>query len=302
MFYYYVHGISILSEIQFPEFTITKKLNVDVLIRYGDVDLPSEIDFRECNISNLTKVKFKSNIIHLLWNDIKIFTIYGNKEIIINPETGLDENFLKLFILGYAIAMLLHKRGRLILHANAVNMYGGAVLFIGDRGRGKSTISLALNEKGHNLLSDDVLSIQMSLSEFPKVIPGFPGMKLWPESIVNINENPEVMPKLHFNTDKRYYSVKNNFSHVLMPIKIIYLIEKSNGINIENMKPQEAVMELIKSSYCFKLFDNNELSENLKKCTKIVNSVPVKRLKIKHSFENLPNLVKIIEDDVLDKS
>jgi hypothetical protein len=51
----------------------------------------------------------------------------------------------------------------------------------------------------------------------------------------------------------------------------------------------------------FKLFNENELSENLKQCSKLVNNAPIKKLKIKPSVKDLKNIVDIIENDIFDE-
>lgn len=299
MKHYYAHGLGILSEIHFPEFK-TKKTNIDLIIQYGLIE-PYSDNYRDFYLSELTKVRVTSNETYLFWNDALICCIEDCQKIIVNPHTGLDEDFLRLLILGYAFAIFLHQMGTLVLHANAVNMFGGAIVFLGDRGKGKSTTSLILNKKGYSLISDDVLSISVN-NDIPRVYSGFPRLKLWPEVIRKLDEDPELMPQISFNSEKRSYFVNDNFSNISLPLKFIYLIERSDETKIESINIQEGLMELVKSSYCYKLFNNLELYENLKQCTEILNKVPLKRLYIKHSLDELPAVVKIIEKDILKNS
>jgi len=299
MLNYYAYGLGILSEIHFPEFT-QRKTNIDLIIRFGETDLPYK-NFREFDLGKLTTARVIFNKIFLFWNNILVCSISDGNNIVVNPHTGLEENFLRLFILGYALAILLHQRGMLVLHANAVNMFDGAVVFLGTRGKGKSTTSLTLHKNGYKLLSDDVLSINVT-NDFPIAYPSFPRIKLWPEVIRNLNENPELMPKISSNTEKRSYYVFKDFSNNPLPLKAIYIIERDNITKIENLSPQKGLIELIKSSYCYRLFNDSELYENLKQCTEIVNKVPVKTLNIKNSLEDLPKIIKIIEKDILESS
>jgi len=296
---YYSHGISILSEIQFPEFTIKKSAHVDVIIRLGEIN-SSHKNFKVVYLSNLMKAKIKSNKIHFLWNNIDVFIIKNCEEIIINPQTGLKESFLRLLFLGYVLPILLHLKGRLVLHANAVTMNDGAVVLLGNSGVGKSTISLALHKKGYYLLSDDVLSIKVNGENYQTVYPGFPRIKLFPKVIKKMKENPESMPNINFYNDKRSYNVLDNFFNVKKSLKAIYSIKKGSETVIDQINSHEALMELIRSSYCFKFFEKNELSENLKQCSTVINNVPMKRLKVKHSFKELNNLVEIIENELND--
>ena len=253
-------------------------------------------DFKEVILSELTKIRItqQSQSIHLFWNNIKIFSIY-NQKVLINSNTGLDESFIRYLFLGHVFGILLNSKGRLVLHGNSVNINNGAIIFLGTSGKGKSTTSLALHKKGYKLIADDVLSIDC---ENITVYPSFPRIKLWPETIKNVGENPKKMTKVHYKTEKLFYDVSKDFSHEVKLIKAIYLIENGDKTFLKEIDPFKSLTELIKSSYCFKLFSKDELAENLKQCTKLINNIPIKTLTVKSSFHDLDNLIKIIEMDL----
>ncbi len=56
-------------------------------------------------------------------------------------------------------ASLLALRGETVLHASAVAIDGAAVAFVGQSGRGKSTIAALLCVAGAELVTDDVLTV-----------------------------------------------------------------------------------------------------------------------------------------------
>lgn len=297
---YYAHGLYIRSKLYFPEFSLKQTSEVDVFIRFGKTylfDNYSNKNLREIYLSKLTKIIISSsNLIYLFWNDIGIFTITKN-EIIINPKTGLDLNFLKFLLFGYGFAILLHLKGRLVLHANAVEINNSAVVISGASGIGKSTISFAFHQKGYKLLCDDVLSIDIR-KKCQKVYPSFPRIKLWPDVIQNFDEYPGKIPKIHNKTSKRFFNVSENFSDIEKKINTIYFIKVTGNIEIKEISPQRAIMELIKSSYCYKFFNEREVCGNLIQCSAIVNNVAIKILEVKKSYESLNKLVEIVEKDI----
>ena len=63
------------------------------------------------------------------------------REIIIDAKEDSEPALLRLCILGPGFAVLLHQRNYLILHASAVSVEGEAVIFLGNSGDGKSTMS-----------------------------------------------------------------------------------------------------------------------------------------------------------------
>ena len=79
----------------------------------------------------------------------------GNQIVIDAAPDATDRN-VRLFLLGSALGALLHQRGLLPLHANAIDLGGGAVAFSGHSGAGKSTIAAWFHDRGHRILADDV--------------------------------------------------------------------------------------------------------------------------------------------------
>jgi hypothetical protein len=80
-------------------------------------------------------------------------------------------------IVSSAAGTLLAMRGDLVLHASAVAVGGGAVVFCGPTGRGKSTLALALGEAGHPVLAEDGVAIDLE-PEDPVAYPGARGIRV----------------------------------------------------------------------------------------------------------------------------
>jgi hypothetical protein len=295
MINYYSHGLNIFSEIKIPELNKSKLNNVNIIIRFLNFENLSDTDYREVYLTKLTKAKISSDGIYVIWKNIKIFFI-TQSEIIINPKSGLNHSFLRLLLLSYGFAILLYQRNRLVLHANAINMVDGAVAFLGTSGSGKSTTSLALVKKGYKLLADDIVSVETDYKKYANVYPSFPRIKIWPEVLNNIDDE-ENIEKICLNNNKQYKNVLNNFSSTYKELKAIYIINNGPKTEIKEINKKNALLELIRSSYCFKLFNRTSLSENLKQCSFLVNNVPVKILDLKRSFKDIDLLVKVIEND-----
>jgi hypothetical protein len=88
------------------------------------------------------------------------------------------------------------------------------------------------------------------------------------------------------------------FDRAPLPIKKIYILEKDQKTKISDLKPQEALIELIRHTYCNKLFQNYERSKNLIQCVNLMKNVDIKSLKINRSLEKLNELVELVEDDI----
>lgn len=291
-FFYSLHGLNIKTTLPLPLLESDEAIP-DLIIRFAELDHDFE-KIRECKITNNITLLISENFSVITWKEIKICTIKHNYEIVINPLTGLNDSFLMKIILGSAIPLILQKKGNLVLHANAIKIKNKAALFIGPQGVGKSTISSILVKKGYSPISDDIVNIKVNEKQIPKTFTGISTIKIRQDVIKNLDIYFKSLKK----DESNYYS-GNIPSQDSVPIKIIYSVKKNTeDIAIEHISYQKSVMELVKSTlWAATIFNRAELSQNLDQCTNMAKNVPVKILKTKHSFSDIPKLVEIIEDD-----
>lgn len=76
------------------------------------------------------------------------------------PEPGSPDDDPSWIVQGWAVTLAMLQRGDLSLHAATVRIGDEVVAIAGDRGAGKSTTSMALRKRGHQLLIDDVTLIE----------------------------------------------------------------------------------------------------------------------------------------------
>ena len=67
-----------------------------------------------------------------------------------------------------------------------MNIGGFAVAFSGYKGLGKSTTAMAFYNKGYPVVADDYIVIEFDDNNIPLVSPGFPRLKLSPESRISM--------------------------------------------------------------------------------------------------------------------
>src|SRR5205085_11497996 len=91
--------------------------------------------------------------------DAGAFLMRAGREIVVDPAEGVSGDVLRLYLLGPVLALALHQRGWLMLHASAVAMGQQAVAFLGGSGWGKSTMAGVLHQRGHALVADDFVAV-----------------------------------------------------------------------------------------------------------------------------------------------
>lgn len=248
MYHYWGFGLTIKSEIEFPELLPFEFKEADILIRLGKT--PEKLSGEDV----IEKVRVSISPTEYLLKVLDTANYYagnGNK-IIIEPLPGADEKSIRLFMLSNAMAAILHQRNMIPLHASAVHYEDGVVLFCGRSGAGKSTTATALQKQGYKVFSDDVCVLKEVDGEL-MVLPSYPMMKLWEDSFVKVGmvmagEEDKIRP--HLPKYARWYH--SEFGIDPMPVKQIFIIDPSNQaaeVSIKKTGAIEAFQELQKNTY-----------------------------------------------------
>lgn len=300
-YFYSAYGINISSEIYIPELSGGEREDSQVKIRYGKVENPIPNSKKYSSVLERCKGGFLCYI-----NKVGGVKVKDGSKIIASPESRSTETGFRFLVSGVALGLLLHLRGRTTLHASAAAIQGRAVAFIGHSGTGKSTTAAALHARGHPIVTDDLLVLNTNGNSV-QAYPGFPHLKLTPESIAkSVNEDPDCIPKIDPKGPKHSFAAEKNFLEDPLPLQCIYALdyqEESADADTtspysEEVQGKEAIIELVRNSYIARLFPEEAISEQHLKCSAgLSKTVPVRRLHRKKSLGDLPNLASFIEQE-----
>jgi hypothetical protein len=235
----------------------------------------------------------------LFYDGVGAFHVIDGSRIVVESADGVDEREIRFFILGPAMAMLLHQRGLLPIHANAVEIDGVAVLFTGFSGRGKSTLAATLCSRGHRLVADDICPVDVSRHR-PVVVPGIPQIRLLPESIRTLGESMSG-PTVHPRTDKYAWRVRSGASPAPVPLERIYVISDGDDIHVQRLQPHEAFGQLVASTYpvaAHLMEADGTAKRHFSQCVSLAGRARVCRLHRPRSLARLPELAAAVEADV----
>ena len=110
------------------------------------------------------------------------FLVEHGASIVIDAAASVPPENVRLYLLGSAFGLLLHQRGLLPLHANAVDLGGQAIAVAGVSGAGKSTLAAWFHDRGFPLIGDDVCVVRRT-GERAIAYPGVPRLRLWGQAI-----------------------------------------------------------------------------------------------------------------------
>jgi hypothetical protein len=226
------------------------------------------------------------------------FLIEYGKQILVEPEAGVEEKMLSPSILGTAMSVLLQQRGLLVLHASSVAIDHQAIAFMGGAGWGKSTLAAAFHAKGFSVLTDDVMPIRIDQGRCT-VIPAFPQFKLWHQTAEVLGHDPSHFPAIHPRSPKLSYTFVDGFQQNPLALKRIYVLAKGENHQIIPLPAQEAFVELVRHSRAVNVMTrSNAIATHTQRCFELVKQVSFCRFIRKPSLAELSNLVKLVEDDL----
>ena len=298
MYSYTAYGLGIHSFLPLPEL-VAGNGKADVVIRHGNVNKKHLTPLDEAR-----SFKATSDEACYFMEGVGSFLVRSGRAVIVDSSPGVDERAVRLCLLGPIIALVLHHRGRLILHASAVALGDTAIAFLGGQGWGKSTLAAAFHVRGYSILADDVTAIRTD-SACPMVLPGFPQIKLWPNSIVALGEVPEALPALHPDVNKRAFRVTEGFAQAPLALKRIYVLAPGAEVKIESLSPQEALIELIGHSYAARfgseLLQATGVATHFRQCARVIQNASVFRFRRPASLSVLDEHVSTLINDLSGK-
>ena len=197
------------------------------------------------------------------------------------------------------MAVLLQQRGFLILHASAVVFSNGAIAFLGDKGWGKSTMAASLQVRGYPLLTDDVLALKLDEDNPPLALPAFPQVKLWPSAIAALGGEPESLPRIIPELNKRVHRLQEDFSRDPIILKRIYLLGKGDSVAIEPLQFGQVLGQLFRHSYSGR-FGKHLLHQgeafHFRQCMELAKQVPLYRLQRPSELSLLSEIAQYVEE------
>lgn len=277
-----------------------------LLASEGKVDVYIDVERVESVASHKNSpilcVDVSPNRAHLTWGGVGDLLIEDGQRITVVPCPNADEDALRLFVLGAGLGVLLHQRGLLVLHASAVAMDGEVVGFIGAKGWGKSTMAATLHQRGHTLISDELLVVRFDDQGQPWVIPGSPQIKLWADALVGTGGDPNSAVRVRCGVDKFHVNAAS-FAPNELPFHGLYLLDGGQELSIQPLLPSEAFLGVVPHLYVYRFgtsfLQATGIADTFQQLNRLLKTVTVKRLLRRRDLSQLPEIAQRVEQDVL---
>ena len=218
---------------------------------------------------------------------------------------GVSEATLQHLYLNQVLPLALSKQGKLVLHGSAVEIGDKSVAFIGKSGRGKSTLAASFATSGFRFLTDDGLLLDW-LNGDCRVMPSHPSIRLWEDSQnALVGEDVQFAPPLQFTNKARFLAGRDIvFCHEARPLRKVYFLGEGLApqLQLERMKPVDALVELIKNSFLLDIDEREMLASHFDAVFRLAALPIYYRLDYPRNYEDLPSVRNAIARHVSEES
>lgn len=219
------------------------------------------------------------------------YFVAGGSRILVEPEPGAPAAKVRLFLLGSAMGAVMHQRGLLPLHANAVEIGGRAFAFMGKSGVGKSTLAACFHDFGHQVISDDVCVVRFGEDGAATVSPGLPRLRLWKEALEATGRDSELYRRSFTGSgqiDKYDVPIAGTGGRASCVLGAIYVLAAADRFEVEQLSGVDAVQAVVENTYRGKFARSlGQAPAHLGACMKLVARTPVYRVRRTQRFERL---------------
>ncbi|WP_342432756.1 aldolase [Neobacillus sp. FSL H8-0543] len=241
-------GFQILSDILLPELPkiSSRESQVDIVFEKADL---SEIWAKLAEPNRYFVINENLILFHI--PNLAIYSIQDGNRVIVSSMEGSNEDQVRLYLLGTCMGALLMQRKVLPLHGSAIEINGKAYAIIGDSGAGKSTLASAFLNRGHQLISDDIIPVSFTEANIPIVTPAYPQQKLWQESLQAFGLESDHLRPIVDRVTKFAVPVHSQFVSKQLPLSGVFELVKTENkrIEIQPIKSLERLNTLFHHTY-----------------------------------------------------
>jgi len=210
------------------------------------------------------------------------------------PATASEHLYL-----NQVLPLVLSKQGKPVFHASAVELADSAVAFLGESGRGKSTLAASFARAGARFLTDDGLVLE-EVGAGQVVLPSHPSIRLWEDSeTALIAPGLDRAPELAFTSKSRFlFADSAAFCAQPRPLRRVYFLGDGSATapTFVRMTAAEALIELVKHSFLLDVEEKPRLASHFEQVTRLARRPIHFRLDYPRRFDQLADVRQAIVD------
>ena len=205
------------------------------------------------------------------------------------PQPQTAASTMQHLFLNQVLPLAQSRLGQLVFHASAVVIDDACVAFMGESGRGKSTLAASFASAGSPFLTDDSLFVEQDAHQC-RVLPSHPSIRLWDDSQRALISNPSFAPALDFTRKARLLAGKElPFCNQSQALRRFYVLGPgaAAAVEIEPLAPSAALVALLRNSFLLDLDRQAALAAHFDELSQLVRQPIFFSLDYPRRYNNL---------------
>lgn len=296
----YLHrlfSLHVASELLLPELPLIESEQPEVLFRRASVAQAAPQQYKP-------QGPFHAVAPGGLWlhvPGVARFLVLGGREVCFDPLPGVDEDSLRVFLLGPCLGALLMQRGLLVLRGCAVRIGNVCAVLLGEPASGKSMLAAKLALRGYAVFGDDLVALDGD----NRVLPGLPFIKLWSDVAGKLGIDVSRLQRTRPCLEKYYWPLEDSFHDAPLPVNRVYVLRTTGkeGLYLENIRGMSRFACLHEFGYwnrCPETAGPN--ASLLRQCAGLAGRVDMKFLYRRKFLPNVDEVADLILSDAGDQA
>jgi hypothetical protein len=221
--------------------------------------------------------------------------LYGAR-VASRPLEGSGLPVLQNFLFAQTLSFALVYQDVEPLHATVVRIDDFAIGFLGDCGFGKSTLLASFVADGFQVLTDDLLVVDLS-DDRPVARSGSGRIKLLPDSASAFLGDVSRGVPLHASTTKRSFPLDARHRHTGgLRLECLFVLPQPEeraltaSIELLPLRRTALVQELLKNSFVAEMIDRRRLAGQFSFAARLASRIDGVRLRYPAGLHHLPSL------------
>jgi len=293
---YTAYGYALNSEIKLPGFTSAFEGKTDIIVSRRTAQPTKDKKNQYAIFAHKMPTGLMVN-----WHGVASYSITHGHEIVVYPEKDSIPEMVAQPLYGIVLAAILLQRSHLVLHGSSVAINGKAIVLVGEKGFGKSTLTAGLLARNHDFISDDVTAFSISNSTDLQVLSGIPRIKLWPDAVSALGYNLESLSHVSPLSPKYLLMVQDQFKSIRVPLNAIVMLDHGRTIELQEMKAADKMLWLLGGHYLAKF--HHALPEKSRRlifnqCSRFAREINIVKLVMPRDIDLLSDVIELLEQFV----
>lgn len=213
------------------------------------------------------------------------------------PAPDVSQASAEQLYLNQVLPLALSKLGKLVFHASSVERGEGAIAFVGESGRGKSTITADFAVNGYRFLSDDGLVMEPCEQGY-LVLPNHPSIRLRKDSYESVlAPDAEKASPMDYTLKARVLAgTKLRHCEQPRPLRLAYFLGDGNvaEITFRRLSAAEALLEWTKHSFLIDVEDGVLIGSHFDRIATLSNCLPCYYLDYPRRYKDLRSVLEAV--------